>query len=188
MEANEAGGDEALHRGQCGSSHGELRLVDGAIVDIKGATGESEVMRAPQRLMPFASCSPPKRRRIRGKQAVSLPTADVDQVEDVAHAQRDAATGFSGDSMGVGGVKSLANSLHATERSGPSRLDTTTCDREVPRQNRDGPNLSPPADASGTRDAGCAERRGRLLALGHAAETGRPPDAAPLLADVCPLG
>ncbi len=120
----------------------------------------------------------PKRRRLRGKQprtaAIVISEADVNAADSsrinrrTHHAARDDTEDAS----------RVANSVHDMVSGGPSRLDTFTSYRYVPRLNRDGHVLNLGAVASVAQWTGLTERDREVLVLGHAAGTGRPPDGA----------
>ncbi len=111
-------------------------------------------------------CGPPKRRRMRGKQSVPTgnPAAEIEVEGNGAASPQCSRVQPGGEYASAGAAICVANSLHGAASSGPSRLVTSTftCDRDVLHQNRDG------------------RRQSYSRELGHAADTGRPPDAAGL--------
>ncbi len=113
----------------------------------------------------------PKRRRLRGKQP---PLAVAIEAEADVYSREALSTARDGAIVAGRGTNSLQVSS-----AGPSRFDTSSSYRHVLSYNRDGHVLNSGDNSSGARCSGAAMHDTEGLVLGHAADTGRPPDAAP---------
>ncbi len=169
-------------------SHSADAAGDGGGVEDAAAAGDIVGRMKTSRAGGVTIGSPPKRRRLRGKQPQDTATINADTVVNSAVSPRISCGQPRAARDDAGGASYVSNSVHDLVSGGPSRLDTFTCYRDESHQNRDGHVLNLGADASGARCTGTAERQREVVVLGHAAGTGRPPDDAGSRRAVLSLG